>query len=72
MQEQIQKKPKQKEEKDKDFGLISDQIKRDISRLEIDPFAEEKLKKKIQKLYTWIWILLGISALLFTIAVLGR
>jgi len=71
MQEQIQKKQKQKEEKE-NIELISDQIKRDISRLEIDPFAEEKLKKKIQKLYTWIWILLGISALLFTIAVLGR
>jgi hypothetical protein len=68
MQEQKQS----KKSKEENLELISDQIKRDISRLEIDPFAEEKLKKKIQKLYFWIWILLGISALFFTIILLGK
>jgi len=49
---------------------ISNQIKRDTSRLDADPL--EKLKKKMQQLYFWIWILLGLSALLLIIILLSR
>lgn len=49
---------------------ITEQIKRDTSRLNTDP--SEKLKKLIQKLYMWIWILLGTSALFLIIILLGR
>jgi type IV secretory pathway component VirB8 len=49
---------------------ISEQIKRDTSRLDTEPL--EKLKKKLQQLYMWIWILLGLSALLLIIILLSR
>ena len=48
---------------------ISEQIKRDTSRLDA---GSENFKKKIQLLYFWIWVLLGVSALLLIIILLGR
>jgi len=73
MSNQNQKQIKQREE---NIRPISEQIKRDTSRLDAD--ASEKLKKLIikfldyPKLYMWIWILLGISALLLIIILLKR
>lgn len=67
MQNQKQIQIRQREE---NIRPISEQIKRDTSRLDADPL--EKLKKKIQKLYFWVWVLLGISALLLTIILISR
>jgi flagellin-specific chaperone FliS len=67
MSNQNQKQIRQREE---NIRPISEQIKRDTSRLDAD--ASEKLKKLIQKLYMWIWILLGISALFLIIILLRR
>jgi Txe/YoeB family toxin of Txe-Axe toxin-antitoxin module len=49
----------------KDNKVLADQIKRDTSRLGDEKF--EELKKRMQKLYMWIWILLGLLALLLII-----
>ena len=57
-------------QREENIKPISEQIKRDTSRLDAD--ASEKLKKLIQKLYVWIWILLGVSALLLIIILLKR
>jgi len=54
-----------------DHKDISEQIKRDTSRLVHNEQLEE-LKKKMTKLYVWIWVLLGLSALLITIILLSR
>jgi hypothetical protein len=67
MSNQNQKQIRQREE---NIRPISEQIKRDTSRLDAD--ASEKLKKLIQKLYMWVWVLLGISALLLLIILLKR
>jgi hypothetical protein len=69
---QNQNQIRQREENIKPISeqIISNQIKRDTSRLNADP--SEKLKKLIQKLYMWIWILLGISALLLIFILLKR
>lgn len=53
-----------------DHKEISEQIKRDTSRLDADPL--EEIKKKMQKIYMWVWILLGISALLLIVILLTR
>lgn len=50
--------------------LIEEQIKRDTSRL--DNHENDKLKERIKKLYMWIWILLGLSALIIIILILNR
>jgi flagellin-specific chaperone FliS len=57
-------------QREENIRPISEQIKRDTSRLDAD--ASEKLKKLIQKLYMWVWVLLGISALLLLIILLKR
>lgn len=49
---------------------ISQQIERETSRLDPSPLAQ--LKKRINKLYAWIWILLGLSAIAFLILLLTR
>lgn len=54
----------------KDNKVLADQIKRDTSRL--GDAGLEELKKRVQKLYMWIWILLGLSALVFIILLLTR
>jgi len=71
-QNQNQNQIKQREENIKPISeqIIFNQIKRDTSRLDADPL--EKLKKKMQQLYFWIWILLGLSALLLIIILLSR
>jgi len=53
-----------------DSSDITKQIKRDTSRL--DNIKLEILKKRIQKLYMWVWALLGLSVLLFVIILLIR
>jgi len=60
----------QTRQREENIKPISEQIKRDTSRLDAD--ASEKLKKLIQKLYMWIWILLGVFALLLIIILLKR
>jgi flagellin-specific chaperone FliS len=57
-------------QREENIRPISEQIKRDTSRLDAD--ASEKLKKLIQKLYMWVWFLLGISALFLLIILLKR
>jgi len=53
-----------------DSSDITKQIKRDTSRL--DDIKLEILKKRIQKLYMWVWALLGLSVFLFVIILLIR
>ena len=70
MQNQNQIRRREESNKPISEQIISNQIKRDTSRLDADPL--EKLKKKMQQLYFWIWILLGVSALLLIIILLKR
>ena len=84
MQEQNQQpQPKQSEqeqersEEEEDWVKAEDipeplaqQIEREVARLDPDPL--KKLKKRINKLYGWIWALLGLVALLFIIFLLVR
>ena len=70
MQNQNQIRRREESNKPISEQIISNQIKRDTSRLDADPL--EKLKKKMQQLYFWIWILLGLSALLLIIILLSR
>lgn len=53
-----------------DSKHLENQIKRDTSRL--GDAGLEELKKRVQKLYMWIWILLGLSALLFIILLITK
>ena len=69
MQEQNQLQNQKQEENESEEELeeepLAEKIERETSRLDPDPLA--KLKKRMNKLYAWIWILLGLSALLFLI-----
>jgi cell division septal protein FtsQ len=56
------------QEENKEEAPLTQQIERETSRL--DPNPLEKLKKKIRRLYGWIWALLGIVAFLFIIFIL--
>jgi len=47
---------------------LAEKIERETSRLDPDPLA--KMKKKINRLYGWILVLLGLSALLFLVIIL--
>ena len=49
---------------------LSEKIERETSRLDPDPI--KYYKKRIMKLYGWIWALLGIVALLFLVIVLAK
>jgi len=67
MQEQnLQQNLKQNEEEEP----LTEKIERETSRLDPDPLT--KLKKRMNKLYAWIWVLLGLSALLFLILVIFK
>ena len=47
---------------------LAEKIERETSRLDPDPLA--KMKKRMNRLYGWIWVLLGLSALLFIVVML--
>ena len=69
MQNQNQIRRREESNKPISEQIISNQIKRDTSRLDA---GSENFKKKIQLLYFWIWVLLGVSALLLIFILLGR
>jgi hypothetical protein len=76
MQEQNQlPKPEQDQEESESEEYqkeepLAEKIERETSRLDPDPLA--KMKKKINRLYGWIWVLLGLSALLFLVVILTK
>ena len=61
---------KEVEEEEEEEEPLTEKIERETSRLDPDPL--QKMNKRINKLYGWIWALLGFVALLFIIFLLVR